>query len=80
MNRTRFSLFLRVGVENLRAYKSGRTSWQGNPLREHRMQIEAELARMDRDIAEVRALLAAAALPAAPVPAPAPSPAPATPA
>lgn len=77
MSRTDFSIFLGIGSELLRAREAERCRWPGNPLREHRRKIEAELARMERDIATVRTLLAEAAAPDGSVPASLPPPTPA---
>lgn len=75
---TEFSILLGLGTENLRSREACRNRWPGSPLRDHRRKIEAELARMERDIAAVRALLAEATPPAS-APVPSPSPASATP-
>jgi hypothetical protein len=65
-----FAKLLCVGDMALTAREHSRSRWPGNPVAEHRTHIEAELARMERDIAAVRALLAEATPPAS---APAPS-------
>lgn len=70
---TEFSVMLGIGTENLRSREACRNRWPGNPLRDYRRKIEAELARMERDIAAVRALLAEATPPAATAPAPSPA-------
>ena len=72
---TEFSVLLGLGIENLRSREACRNRWPGNPLRDHRRKIEAELARMERDIAAVRVLLSEAATPVEAV-ASAPTPAP----
>jgi hypothetical protein len=71
-----FSVLIGISSESLRAREFCRCRWSDNPLREHRRKIESELARMERDIAAVRALLSEAATPAEAVAsAPTPSPA-----
>lgn len=80
VGRQQFASLVGVGECTLVARENFRSPWPGNPLRDHRRKIEAELARMERDIATVRALLSEAATPAeAAASAPTPSPMSATP-